>query len=202
MKGSVPLIYLIVSSVILLILVYILYGPSKLEIKYRENKLNIIIHFGFLKLNINPDTGKKSLSTKEKSKTEGQDENKEEKAFNKLISSIRAFGEASDGMKKHITFEKLIINVSYSSGDVAVTGIATGLAYASIYNLIGILGNIFELNSPEIEIKPIFQDKPEFSLYIDGIIKTKLVHIIFIALRFTKVYNKENKKSKESKRKG
>ncbi len=90
--------------------------------------------------------------------------------------------------------EKLTIKAEFASLDAGFTGMVTGVAYAEIYKLIGFLATIFTLEQPSITITPIFEEKSFFSIYSEGIIKTKAVHIIFTTIKFYREYRKAIKR--------
>ena len=114
--------------------------------------------------------------------------------FEKFFILLQAFYETSANIRRSICVEKLIIKAEFASLDAGFTGMVTGVAYAEIYKLIGFLATIFTLEQPSITITPIFEEKSFFSIYSEGIIKTKAVHIIFTTIKFYREYRKAIKR--------
>lgn len=183
---------MIVFAVILILLSIILFMPVTLYAEYKNKKAEIKIKYGFI--SINPLKFRNKKNSKQKKKiTDGEndidtskkDENKEnKKSFDDFLNIISAFYEASDAIKKAVKVEKLNINATYGSSDVAFTGMAIGLAYAEIYKLFAAVSCIFTVNAPVITITPDFSEKNILEIDGEGIVKTDAAHIIFAGIKF------------------
>lgn len=180
---------MIVLAVILILLSIILFMPVTLYAEYKDKKAEISIKYGFI--NINPLNFRKKKTSKQGKKiidgendivTSEKSENK--KSFDDFINIISAFYEASDAIKKAVKIEKLNIDATYGSSDVAFTGMAIGLAYAEIYKFFAAVSCIFTVNAPVITITPDFSEKDIFEIDGEGIVKTDAAHIIFAGIKF------------------
>ncbi len=175
-------------------MVLILFIPIRLKISYIKNEFDITIKIGFIKFKIPKKKAKKKKDDKKTEDTEAKkDKPKKDDgigAFIKFFAALQGFYDSSDRIKKTIVIERLELTSSFGTEDAAFTGMAVGLAYAEVYKLIGFLSVIFTVKTPKIEISPIFEDRNVFNIECKSIIKTKLAHIIFTALKFIKGYKK------------
>ena len=85
-----------------------------------------------------------------------------------------------------ITIENLNISAKIGTGDPADTGIICGAAYSVIYQLIGTLSAAMKLKDHNVIIDPDF-DNSEFSAGIYVHLRTRLAHLIILALFLAKL---------------
>jgi hypothetical protein len=172
-----------------------LFLPIRIFLSYNDGEFEFRISAAFYKSK-NLFSGKMKRKNK-KEKVEAEDKKSESDDFNRLekfFMLLQAFYETSANIRRSICVEKLTIKAEFGSLDAGFTGMVTGVAYAEIYKLIGFLATIFTLEQPSITITPIFEEKSFFSIYSEGIIKTKAVHIIFTAIKFYREYKKAMKR--------
>jgi len=82
---------------------------------------------------------------------------------------------------KRIHLRKLVWETSFSTGDVALTGVVTGALWAVKGWLLAFVGNLFQLDAAHIQVWPRW-DNRIIETRVDCIVKTRLVHIIGIGI--------------------
>jgi len=82
---------------------------------------------------------------------------------------------------KHLRMKKLVWETSFSTGDVALTGVATGAAWAVKGWLLGFTSSRFTLEQAQIKVWPTW-DNRNLQTKFDCIVRTRLVHIIGISI--------------------
>ncbi len=81
---------------------------------------------------------------------------------------------------KKIKIENIDFNMSFGLDDAAHTGIATGAAWGSLYNIFGFVSSLFRVKSHKFNITPVF-DGECFVFNFDTKIKFSLSNILAIA---------------------
>lgn len=82
---------------------------------------------------------------------------------------------------KRIQLRNLVWETSFSTGDVALTGVATGVLWAVKGWLLGITSSRFNMQVARVEVWPQW-DNCNLQTRFDCIVKTRLVHIIGIGI--------------------
>ena len=77
--------------------------------------------------------------------------------------------------------------------DAAITGITTGILWASVYSVFAVITKIVTVHKHNFKIDPIF-NKSVFTIKCDGIIYARLVNIINAGFILLKNYNKAKNK--------
>ena len=89
-----------------------------------------------------------------------------------------------------VIIEALVVKLRFGDGNAATTGIETGVIWGLFGGLTSVLNNNFVVEEPiDVQILPEFNQKM-LDLYINGIIRTRLVHIIIAAFVALRTYNK------------
>ena len=146
--------------------------PKK-ERKQKEKNYKIYIKFYFLKFF---RIFKISIT----------DEKIKKKKINELIKNLDIVKDKNifelkiiDGLKRlNIKLEKIDLKVYLGTEDAAITAILIGIIASG-------LGIIFRkktenLNNAKFETIPIYKDKNYLKIYLNGIFKTNMIHIIHI----------------------
>ncbi len=180
-------------------IIALLYAPLKIDIEYRGNKLLITVKCLFIKVTLDREkfSKKKSAKTKDDSKKMQTDE--KVGALEKLKNLKRGFDEVRlilqdvfDVMRDKIEFSGIYVRVRYGTGDAAITGMIYGAIWSFIGNVYGFLCRFFHIKFPKVELEPQFGGKA-FEIEAEGIITTRLVHIIIAAIRSGKNILKRKK---------
>ncbi|MGE5380446.1 MAG: DUF2953 domain-containing protein [Methylocystaceae bacterium] len=82
---------------------------------------------------------------------------------------------------KRIRLKSLVWETSFSTGDVALTGVATGLVWAVKGWLLGLTGSRLTLEQVRVEVWPQWDDR-SLQTRFDCIVNTRLVHIIGMSI--------------------
>ena len=98
----------------------------------------------------------------------------------------------------HVEIRDIYIRVKYGTGDAAITGIIYGGIWTLVGNIYSIVCRFWKVQFPKLELEPIFGGKA-FEIEAEGIIKTRLVHIITTAIRSFKIYKNSKKQKGENK---
>ncbi len=98
----------------------------------------------------------------------------------------------------HVEIRDIYIRIKYGTGDAAITGIIYGGIWSLVGNIYSILCRYWKVQFPRLELEPIFGGKA-FEVEAEGIIKTRLVHIITTAIRSLKIYKNSKKQKGENK---
>lgn len=196
-------IFLIILSIFLLLLLFFLFVKLnfKFVIEYGFNNQN------FVKLRfyvIHPVLGINiKLNNKEEiSKNEPQKEGETEKtSFIQKLKDIKknfdiikdTLSNSKKSIKKTINIKKLDLNIDFGMSDAAITGITTGILWASVYSVFAVITKIVTVHKHNFKIDPIF-NKSVFTIKCDGIIYARLVNIINAGFMLLKNYNKAKNK--------
>ena len=114
------------------------------------------------------------------------DEKMKKKKINELIQNLDIVKDKNifeikiiDGLKRlNIKLEKLDLKVYLGTENAAITAILIGIISSGLGI---ILRNKTEnLNNAKFETVPIYQDKNYLKIYLNGIFKTSMIHIIYI----------------------
>jgi len=131
-------------------------------------------------------------------KEETQDDNTSisEKIYDvkRKIYAVRVVMEQlTKYLSKRLIFESLTIKLRFGDGNPPTTAIETGLIWGAIGGLTAVLNNYFIVETPiDADVLPEFNQKM-LDLYISGIIRTRLAHIIIAAFKGVKIYDKIEK---------
>ncbi len=118
-------------------------------------------------------------------------------AYSDMLDIIKKFLEKT---RQKIKIPTLKISIDYGTGNPA----ATGMIYASFWNLVGILYPLltryFKVVYPTLDITPDFYQE-RFDIKVKSIIKVRVAHIISAPISALFTYLK-NKKKKDVKKNG
>ena len=180
-------IFLIAIAIILAIIALLLFYPLKIVVQYREKKIKLIFRCAFLRFSV------KDSAFRKKKKSEKSDEKPVEDAEKDGASRIKkmqsgfdsakdALDEILDLVKHRAKFSDIYVRLCYGTGDAANTGIMYGAIWAFVGNIYAYLCRHFYVEFPIVELEPQF-DKTAFEIEAQGIITTRLVHIIKCVLK-------------------
>ncbi|MBE7032319.1 MAG: DUF2953 domain-containing protein [Ruminococcaceae bacterium] len=175
-------IFLIVVAIILAFITLLLFSPLKIIVEYRDKKVKLIFRCAFLKFTV------KDSAFRKKEKTAKSNNKKTDDAPNDGASRIKkmqtgfdsakdALDEILDLVKHRARFSDIYVRLRYGTGDAANTGILYGAIWSLTGNVYAYLCRHFYVEFPTVELEPQF-DKTAFEIEAQGIITTRLVHII------------------------
>ena len=185
------LIAVILLAAILIILA-ILFLPLKVYVSYEKGKLSVSAGMLFFRIKLlknNKSTQKKVTVDSEEAvtkKTVGLTE--------KLNSFLEIFPKAARLTKRLITIKPLEIKIITGTTDAALTAISCGALWAVIYNFVGVLACIVNVEDLSLDVSP---DYAQSLFQAEGkcIIKSRIAYIIFIAA--TVLLKLKSRKGKE-----
>ena len=96
-------------------------------------------------------------------------------------------------IKQKIKVQNLDFDMTFGLDDAAHTGIATGAAWASIYNVFGFVANLFTVKSHKFTVNPVF-DRECFSFVLNSKIRFSMYNVLTLFLAVKKNYKKSHKK--------
>ncbi len=179
----------------------LLLAPLKINIEYRNSKLKIIIKCLFIKVTLDRERlAKKKPKKTERVKQKPKDEHTEKQSIIEKIKNLKkGFDEVRyilhdvfDVMRDKMEFSGIYVRVKYGTGDAAITGMIYGAIWSFVGNVYGFLCRFFRVKFPKVELEPQFGGKA-FEIEAEGIITTRLVHIIIAAIRSGKNILKRKK---------
>ena len=195
------MIYLLIAAIVILaFLVFLLYSPLRITVEYRNQKLAIEFRCRFLKWRTKDSHFKK----RKNGKPAPQDKENMPGVLERLTTFRKSYDgvrdivdEVLDLVKNRAEFSGIFIRVRYGTGEAALTGMIYGAIWTLVGNIYSFLCRFFRIEFPAVELEPVFDGKA-FEIEAEGIITTKLVHIITAGLRSLRLYSK-NKKEKGAK---
>ncbi|MBE7046144.1 MAG: DUF2953 domain-containing protein [Ruminococcaceae bacterium] len=110
-------------------------------------------------------------------------------AFRKYLSYKDAFFAIRDKIRKKLVFKYLNISIDYGDGDAHTTAVATGTMWGFIYNILAFITKTATVKKHKEIVNPRFNERV-FSLSVDGILRVRLVHIIYAWILFNSNYKK------------
>lgn len=142
---------------------------------------------------------------KEKKKEEKPADTPKPGVLERINSVKKGYEEIKDVISEvvefthnHVEIRDIYIRVKYGTGDAAITGIIYGGIWALVGNIYSTVCRHWKVQFPRLELEPIFGGKA-FEVEAEGIIKTRLVHIITTAIRSLKIYKNSKKQKGENK---
>ncbi len=167
-----------------------LIAPFKIGIEYRVGKMKLTVKCLFLRFTIDTSNLKKGK------KADALAENEKVPEKIGIIEKIRNLKKGYDNMKGILgevltllkdkaEFSGIYIRIKYGTGDAAVTGMIYGAIWSLVGNVYAFLCRYFRINFPELELESVFGNKA-FEIEAEGIITTRLVHIITALFRSRK----------------
>ena len=92
-------------------------------------------------------------------------------------------------VRKKIKIDKFDFDITFGLDDAAHTGIATGAAWGSVYNIFGFIDRLFTVKSHKFRITPVF-DAECFEMHFETRLKFSLSNIIAAAFAIFINYTK------------
>jgi len=214
------MLYLVIFiSVFIVLVIFILNSRSKFVVEYsRANNydslyLTFYLVYEIIKLRykvpleeLETDglrlvrVKKKDLEKKEKKKEKKE---KKKEGLNltdiyKKIKSIKCFYDLNkkyirdiiDYLKKKLTIQELNLKVRLGTGDAFYTGVLSGLMWSIAGAVIALICSNFCVMKKCTDVQPNFSKK-EMKIDFYCILKTKLVHIIVVRIKFYKFLKKK-----------
>ena len=194
------MIYAIIAA-ILLILIFILFAPLRVELYFNQSKLKVKVFLSGVKVfGINfGKKGKNSTEKKpEKEKTTEEKVKKLEKDCMSLSEKIdyysNLFNTAVKLLRKYVGIKNLSVRIEAGTGEAPSTAICVGVLWGLVYSLLGTIGSVIYIDNHNVEITPKYEGAV-FSADGKCIIKSTIAYIIFIAI--TILMKLKSRKGKE-----
>ena len=190
---------LIIMGIIIAVLILILYIPIGIGLKY-ENGTFVIVKIAFKNFNI----PLKKVLNKPKKKGKKEEKKKSEKELEKSIVGLdfvlSLFGDFRRFVRKRFSLSQCELKVTFGTAEAASTAVLTGHIYSLSYNILALIDKLMYVDNPRVEVTPVFNDAT-FSANAQGIIRTRLAHIIATATVFAYKFlkYKRNKKRRKTK---
>ncbi|MCR4693336.1 MAG: DUF2953 domain-containing protein [Firmicutes bacterium] len=197
-------ISLIILSALVITLILLLFLPVRLEIMYEneetEEKVKLVIKYGFIKYRIHPNKSQKKSEKKEKSDKDSFSYEKKKAELQKYIHIFNAVKEdvsklLSYAAKRAVVFDKIAVKSEFGFDDSMHTGIFTGLYNGFVYSIMGVLHHTSNLKNMDVKLQPIFGKKC-FNIHFSCILHIKTAHIIVIAFNVLRIFRKIKKEGR------
>ena len=190
-------VYAILSVIFFLILMFFLL-PGKITISFggSDGKVQILLQFfgGILKIPIKEkdDKQKKDKPTEKKQTPEEKDKSFFEGINNifRIIKIInKTYSRSMHYVNKRISAD-LSVNISFGLYDAALTGMATGVVWTLLYELLGLISTISLIEKHKFNVDPVFENNAMFKAEGICIFTFRPVNIIGILIHILRKYNK------------
>ncbi len=189
---------LIASLVLLMVLGVLIFSPLTIDVEYSFGKLKITFKCLFIRFSVKDLPGNKN--GKKSKSTQKPEQNPPRSVLQKIAAARKGYEdtkgiliEVLDLLKNRAELKDLYIRAKYGTGDAAITGMIYGAVWAFVGSVYGLLCRFFRVEFPRLELEPVFSGDKAFEIEAEGIIKTRLVHIITAAIRSIKIYYKHKK---------
>ena len=177
--------FIIAVAVVLLLLAVLLFSPLKINAEYRNRKLRLTFQCAFIRFSISDSAfRKKRKNKKDKPQKDVRMEKPSEfeKLKNKYGGAKAVLTEIIKNAENRVRFSDIYIRIRYGTGDASSTGILYGGIWSLVGNAYAYLCRHFYIQFPNVELEPVFDGKA-FEIELQGIITTRLVHIIICVLK-------------------
>ena len=113
---------------------------------------------------------------------------------------LSLFGDFRRFVRKRFSLSQFELKVTFGTAEAASTAVLTGHIYSLSYNILALIDKLMYVDNPRVEVTPVFNDAT-FSANAQGIIRTRLAHIIATATVFAYKFlkYKRNKKRRKTK---
>ena len=172
-----PYIVTGIIGFILLILIIILFLPVKIKV-YSNDILLYKLKLLFFKVDISIE---EILSKKGRF------------GLDFILSFLM---ETKKFLRKKFKADIVNINVNVGTADAASTAVVSGTLYGVFYGILSIVDRFIFIPKPLVNINPQF-NSATFTFSLEGIIKTRIVHIIATAIIFAYKFFKYKKQEKK-----
>ena len=191
---------LIVILVVLAAVILILNLPVKVNLDFKNFYLKSRVTLFKIPIykwhSKDKENGLSSLSVEEQVKEfEGQTITISEEI--KLL--IEFFKSVFYLLEHYVVVKSLSLKVKVGTGDAATTAICVGIVWAAVYNLLGFIGKIVEIDEHSVESVPEYKEQV-FSVNGNCIIRTKLFMLfiyVYLKKNFEKIISREGKEDKK-----
>ena len=162
-----------ILAIFAVVLILFLTLPSHITLSLSENKSSkITLSFfgGLIKFSPKGKDSKKNKRRQKTNKDKSDDEQtNEDKSFiakiNELIDMVRlirrVYSETRLFVRKRI-YADVTIHISFDLYDAALTGIATGIIWTLLYELLGLISTVALIDKHDFNVEPLFNDKFSF----------------------------------------
>ena len=190
--------------IVLVVLFILLFTKMTLTVnvdKAMEGEFSKKINLNFFWVNINLLKPKADKPLKAESiKKAGNEKQKKEsltEKLKKLAENIQrgryTYLLSKRYVRKKIKVETLNFSMTFGLDDAAHTGIATGAAWGSVYNIFGFLDKLFIVKSHNFSITPVF-DGEAFKMSLESKIRFSISNLIAIGFAVFINYIKSGRK--------
>ncbi len=180
--------------ILLVLIILILFIPIQIKISYRDNAAIKVLVGG-----ISVPLQKKEKTSESKPKV-SQEEQAEKSLLamftwkEKLELAKLLLGSFLKYSRDKIQIANLEISIEFGTLDAAKTAVFVGSFWAALYGFLPILDQIFRVRKHEFSVTPCY-NRELFRAQAEGIIKTRVMHIIFIGtvllIQFLRYKNKK-----------
>lgn len=191
----------ILILIFVMLIFVLLFMPIRVRVSFfrtgDEKGANAVLEFCKIKIRIY-DSGKNPKNEKKE-----KDEKKAphfDKESIKLEKWINIFENTKEDVgkvlrrigEKALVFENIKVHAKFGFSDAMHTGIFTGTANGLVYGVLGVIHHNSRLKKMDVRLEPVFNETC-FCAECECIVRSKLVHIIIIAINVLKILRKIRK---------
>lgn len=190
------MLWLYILLGILLFVLIILLVPIGIKLKY-QNKLELLLYIGFVKLRLIPEKPKKPKKEKANKKKDEKPKEPEkkkniiqEKGLSWLVNLIKKTAELAGGVLKdffkHIIVKKLLLSITVAEADAAKTAVNYGYYCSAVYPAMGLIVSAVKCKKYGVDIKPDFDENAKSNYLIEIEAKIRVLWILTVLFRHGK----------------
>jgi len=181
----------LILALVLLVKVTVVFNFKKQKGEDATVALQLRFFGGLFKKNIPLDQKKDKHKDSKKSKEDSDLKffEKVKKYYSDFLTFKSVYNENSKRIRKSVYAKKINLDINFGLGDAARTGIATGYAWAGIYNVVAFVAKIIRIKEPKINITPCYNEL-KCDASCECIITARPVNLIITALGLYKSYKK------------
>ncbi len=178
---------------VVLFLAAILFSSLRVSVAavYGETDANVVVKAAFWFMSFTVYKSGEEKPEKEKEEVPPKKEG-EQFSMENVEGIFHTFMETFKKLKKRLIIRRFTLKVMLGMTDAANTGIMTGAAWATLYNMIGLLGRHFTLKEYEVEARPSF-NKERFDVFFEGVFSIRVIFIFGILASAAKMLGKTQK---------
>lgn len=189
------MLWLYILLGIVLLFAIILAIPIKVCVRYK-NSFFCRLHIGFVRIILYPPVPKKKKAKKKKAEQQRSAPKKEEKKENGFLKELGLSGvvnlftklvELASGVLKdlfaHIIIKSFALSIKVTGNDAADTAVKYGKVCSVVYPLTSALIRSMKYSNYGVDILPDFTEGAESKVEFFAIFKTRVIHLVKIAIK-------------------
>ena len=185
---------MIIAAFIILLICILLILPVSLDLKYLylggSGRMTVRAGISALHVTVFDSAKQEKMKTEESKKDDEKKKEKKEKLdFGRMKKILSESLKFLSYLSKRLTVDRLKLHFHIGLEDAAATGIATGAAWAFLYDFVSLCDNKLKLKSHSVNVCPDFREEV-FETDIMLVISIRIIFAVILAVKAMKLYLK------------